>query len=376
MPLFRTPPVIFPFLGHRSATRLRIGARALRSQHPRWDHDSRFAKMRALVSHFASREYAGLPVQLELRSPSGAVSRHGGFTDDEGYIHFDIALDAGNADGWALPQHTEWETACFAWNDGDGARTAEAYILTPGTDADLAVISDIDDTIIETGITGGFRSVLRNWKRILAQMPAERMQVPGADRFYGALSGGNVPAAGKHLPATRHPFFYISSSPWNLFPYLTTFMRSRKLPLGPLELRDWGLNRETLGSASHGAHKVASMQRLLDFYPDMRFALIGDDTQADLVAFARIVMRRPERIAAIFIRKAGEAHSPEETEAKADIVRAGVPLWLGSEYDVGQEFLESIGLGHDHEAERIVETVRETNDGSTGGAGSASAASA
>ena len=68
MPLFRTPPVIFPFLGHRSATRLRIGARALRSQHPRWDHDSRFAKMRALVSHFASREYAGLPVQLELRS--------------------------------------------------------------------------------------------------------------------------------------------------------------------------------------------------------------------------------------------------------------------------------------------------------------------
>ena len=115
------------------------------------------------------------------------------------------------------------------------------------------------------------------------------------------------------------------------------------------------------------------MQRLLDFYPDMRFALIGDDTQADLVAFARIVMRRPERIAAIFIRKAGEAHSPEETEAKADIVRAGVPLWLGSEYDVGQEFLDSIGLGHDHEAERIVETVRETNNG---GAGSASAASA
>ena len=113
MPLFHTPPVIFPFLGHRSATRLRIGARALRSRPPRWDHESRFAKMRALVSHFASREYAGLPVQLELRSPSGGISRHGGHTDDEGYIYFDIALNDGGDGDCALPAHTEWVSACF-----------------------------------------------------------------------------------------------------------------------------------------------------------------------------------------------------------------------------------------------------------------------
>ncbi len=354
MPLFRTPPVIFPFFGYRSPTRLRIAARALRSRPPRWDHDSRFAKMRALVSHFASREVAGLPVQLEIRSPSGALSRHAGFTDDEGYVEFDLELD-----GWPLADHTEWETVCFAWNDGSGARTAEGYVLAPGASAELAVISDIDDTIIETGITGGLHSVLRNWKRILAQMPAERTPVPGADRLYSALSGGPA-SPGKHLPATRHPFFYVSSSPWNLFAYLTTFMRSRKLPMGPLQLRDWGLNRETLGSASHGEHKIAAMAGLLAFYPDMRFALIGDDTQADLVAFARIAWKFHGRIAAIFIRKAGEAHSPEEVQAKADIVRAGVPLWLGSQYDVGQEFLAEIGLTHDEEAEQIVATVRDS----------------
>jgi phosphatidate phosphatase APP1 len=355
MPLLRTPPVIFPFFGHRSATRLRIAGRALRNRPPRWDHDSRLAKMRALASHFASREYAGLPVQLEIRSPSGESSLHAGFTDDEGYLDFDLPLE-----NWAMPRQTEWETVCFTWNDGEGAQSTEGYVLAPGADSDLAVISDIDDTIIETGITGGFRSVLKNWRRILAQMPAERVQVPGSDRFYSALSGGLSPAAGKHLPATRHPFFYVSSSPWNLFAYLTTFIRSRGLPLGPLELRDWGLNRETFGSASHGEHKVLAMRRLLNFYPDLRFALIGDDTQADLTAFARIAWSHKNRIAAIFIRQAGEAHSPEEEQAKADIRRAGVPLWLGSEYDVGRQFLDRIGLAHDHEAERIVETVSET----------------
>ena len=354
MPLFRPPPVIFPFFGYRSATRLRIAARALRRRPPRWDHESRFAKMRALVSHFASREVAGLPVQLEIRSPSGALSRHASFTDQEGFVDFDLELD-----DWPLAEHTEWETVRFAWNDGSGARTAEGYVLAPGASADLAVISDIDDTIMETGITGGLHAVLRNWKRILAQMPAERAQVPGANRFYSALSGGAA-APGRHLPATRHPFFYISSSPWNLFAYLTAFMRSRNLPLGPLQLRDWGLNRETLGSKGHGEHKIAAMKGLLTFYPDMRFALIGDDTQADLVAFAQIVGQFPRRIAAIFIRKAGEAHSAEEVQAKADIVRAGVPLWLGSHYDVGQDFLDEIGLIHDDEAEQIVAAVRKT----------------
>ena len=360
MPLFRTPPVIFPFFGYRSTTRLRIAARAQRSRPPRWDHDSSFAKMRALVSHFASREVDGMPVQLEIRSPSGVLSRHAGFTDDEGFVHFDLPLD-----DWPLADHTEWETVCFAWNDGKGARMAEAYVLAPGASADLAVISDIDDTIIETGITGGLHSVLRNWRRILAQMPAERAQVPGADRFYSALSGGAA-SPGRHLPATRHPFFYISSSPWNLFAYLTTFMRSRRLPLGPLQLRDWGFNRETLGSKGHGGHKIAAMAGLLEFYPAMRFALIGDDTQADLVAFARIALKFPDRVAAIFIRKAGEAHSAEEVQARDDIGRAKVPLWMGSEYDVGQEFLDAVGLTHDHEAEHIVETVRETGHAATG----------
>ena len=116
---------------------------------------------------------------------------------------------------------------------------------------------------------------------MLAELPDERIAVPGSDVFFGALGGGAVLAepggAGTRHTATHRPFFYISSSPWNLFSYLVAFQQGRGLPLGPLMLRDWGFNRATLGGESHGAHKRAVLDQLLSFYPAMRFALIGDE---------------------------------------------------------------------------------------------------
>ena len=188
-------------------------------------------------------------------------------------------------------------------------------MLAPGAVTKLAVISDIDDTIVETGITGGPKSVAKNWRRVLAELPDERIAVPGSDVFYGALGGGAVLAepggAGVRHTATHRPFFYVSSSPWNLFSYLVAFQQSRNLPLGPLLLRDWGLNRATFGSGSHGEHKRAAIEGLLAFYPEMRFALIGDDTQGDLPAYADAVRHFPGRVVAVFIRTGSGPLSPE-----------------------------------------------------------------
>jgi phosphatidate phosphatase APP1 len=227
------------------------------------------------------------------------------------------------------------------------------------------VISDIDDTIIETGITGGMRAVARNWRRILAELPEDRIAVPGADAFYGALGGGQVLPPGelrpeRRIPATHRPFFYVSSSPWNLFAYLVAFQRAKGLPLGPLLLRDWGFDRSTLGSRSHGLHKSAAVDAIVALYPDLRFALIGDDTQGDLPAYADAVARNPGRIAAIFIRTtAAHDFSPEEIAARAEIEAAGVPLWLGDSFAVGQDFLDAAGFTPGGETEQIVRAVEK-----------------
>lgn len=357
--LLLRPIRIQPFFGYRNGERLRISARALRTRATDFGAvTGRWQAMRTMLGQFLSREVAELPVRLEVAQADGAAARYDAVTDSEGYVHFDVALPRARP----RPAQPVWDTAVLHWEDHYGAHCVDGFILDPGSDARLAVISDIDDTIIETGVTGGIARIARNWRRVLAELPSERLLVPGADLFYNALGGGAVLAEGAgHLgerhDATRNPFFYISSSPWNLFSYLVAFQRGRGLPLGPLMLRDWGPNAATFGGKSHGSHKRHAIDELFAFYPQLDFALVGDDTQADLIAFGETVAQYGQRVRAVFVRQAGEAMSEEEVAARSVIEAAGVPLWLGNDYASGDEFLTSIGLGADAPAHKVLATT-------------------
>ena len=365
---FKRPLRVQPFFGHRSRDRLLLSARALHAAQPRFEQVSRLRAIRTMVSQFLSREAAGVHVRLELHGHGERASVHEGFTDGEGFVHFDIALDPP----WDLPDEPMWDLGTMHWESRHGPQSTEFRVLAPGRESRLAVISDIDDTIIETGITGGLRSVVRNWKRLFAQMPHERIAVQGADAFFDELGGGAFAEAHQHsarrLPATRRPFFYISSSPWNLFSYLVAFKQVKGLPLGPLKLRDWGLNRKTFGGGSHGQHKEEAIESILAMYPGLNFALIGDDTQGDLPAFARAVRLHPGRIDAVFLRTVSEHEFTAEEEAARDVIsQAGVPLWLGRTYEDGIEFLRTLGVTPGGETEAIVRTVEQAgeSDGSS-----------
>ena len=360
MALLDPPPVrLQPYFGYRSRERLVLSARALRSGKPRFENRGRLQAMRTMLAQFASREEAGVRVTLEM-DVAGIAMRHEAVTDREGFVRFDIALDPP----FDLPPEPVWEVVALRWFNRDGPQCVDGHVLAPGADSCLAVISDIDDTIIETGITGGMRAIARNWRRLLAELPDDRIAVPGSDLFYGALGGGQVLPPGelrpeRRIPATHRPFFYVSSSPWNLFAYLVAFQRAKGLPLGPLMLRDWGFDRATLGTGGHGLHKSAAIDAILAMYPELRFALIGDDTQGDLPAYAEAVRRDPGRVAAIFIRTTAGRLSAEEEAAKSAIETAGVPLWLGDSFAVGKDFLEAAGFTPGGETEQIVRAVEK-----------------
>lgn len=354
MVLFAPPPRVLPYFGYRNERRLVLTARALRSKAPEWNRTTTLAKMRTLFSHFASHEVAELAVTLA--ACNGRQEQHASCrTDAEGFCHFDMALEGG----WQLPERTSWETVTLRWRARGQDKEATGHILAPGRDHRLAIVSDIDDTILETGA----HDLFSNWRRVLAQMPGERQPVPGSAELYASL-GGSV--AGEQMPATERPFFYVSSSPWNLFDYLLAFNKAHGLPHGPMFLRDWGFNRATLGRGSHGAHKTSAILDLLQFFPETRFALIGDSTQADALAFAEVVRQHPDRIAGVLIRKAPGADVNEmEQAAFAEIESARVPLWLGESFATDRSFLTRLGLAGDSEVEAVVQLSEDDDTASS-----------
>ncbi|MBD2843125.1 phosphatase domain-containing protein [Erythrobacter rubeus] len=358
----RGPLRVQPFFGFRNDKGLFLPVRALRGRESDFGDRGMFGSLQTMLRQYASHEVEGLSVELEYETGSGATLRQQATTGAEGFAHFEIPF----GDEHALPMSSGWERARLRWsaheNGGEAGETT-AFVLAPGRDAGIGVISDIDDTILETGITGNARAILRNWKRVLIQMPGQRVAVPGAQDFYSAL-GGDAEAAladsDTTVPQARpRPVFYVSSSPWNLFNYLVAYKRQREMPLGPIMLRDWGFNRKTLGSEGHGSHKENAILRILETYPHMRFAMVGDDTQKDLVAFGAIVEKMPERIAAVFIRQAAEALSAKEETARAAIEANGVPLWMGADYRGASKFLKQSGLELDTSMETLVETASE-----------------
>ena len=177
-------------------------------------------------------------------------------SDAEGYFTFDFDTPAG-------VHGTAFELSLSLPDHQGAVQDGPAEVVLPGEDARFGVISDIDDTILITQAT----SLLKMMRLTLLESSESRVAFPGVAAFYGALHGG------------RNPFFYVSSSPWNLHEFLQDFMRLKGIISGPLLLRDFGLDENKLIAGPHLEHKLGQIGRVMDRYPTLPFILVGDSGQ-------------------------------------------------------------------------------------------------
>jgi len=173
----------------------------------------------------------------------------------------------------------------------DEVTTAKSGILVPPLSARVAVISDIDDTVIQSRVSNFVQAA----RTVMLGNARTRLPFHGVAAFYRALRDG---ASGSE----NNPIFYVSSSPWNLYDLITEFMELQNIPKGPLMLRDWDISLNALSSARHFEHKLAAIRNVMQLYPDLRFVLIGDTSQHDPEIYRQIVAEFPERVTAIYIR--------------------------------------------------------------------------
>ncbi|MCE3554066.1 DUF2183 domain-containing protein [Pseudonocardia sp. RS11V-5] len=321
----RRRPLVIPFVGHGSAERVRIGARVVMGHPDAVPADdlapgprSRRQVLLASLSRFFTVELPG--ARIAIRTPAGTEHVR---ADDEGYVDAVIeqpGLEPG------------WRTAELTLEDGTGAR-AEVLVVDPR--ADVGLVSDVDDTILETGLTRGLAFL----RATLLTETADRAPLPGSAALYRALV---APASG-----VSRPVFYVSTSPWNLHGTLLEFIALRAFPLGPLLLTDWGPGHGNLFRIGAREHKTELITRILHEHPALGLVLVGDTGQLDPEIYAAVAEAHPDRIRAVYVRRP-PGRTPRrdaEVRALADRVTAlGVPMLAVDDSTEIADHAAAIGL--------------------------------
>lgn len=198
-----------------------------------------------------------------------------------------------------------------------------AQVFVPPASARFVVISDIDDTVMRTGVAN---KALMMW-RLFVQGAESRVAFPGVAAFYRALHRG---ASGEQL----NPMLYVSRGPWSIYEVLERFFRLHRIPVGPiLFLREWGMTLQRPWPRRAVDHKRTLIRTMLRRYDDLPFILVGDSGQHDPEIYARIVEENPARVLAVYIRNVGadDARDGEIAELARRTGEAGCPLVLADD---------------------------------------------
>ncbi|MDB5840735.1 MAG: hypothetical protein JWQ23_2687 [Herminiimonas sp.] len=278
------PVMILPYLGFGNPERLLISGRVLKDEGfavPS-ENERGWRNFIELYKRLSSDEVPGARIRAEFQ---GSVQEF--VTDRDGYFNAEIKP--------ARPlESAGWQSVTLELVDPRppaGSRIhAVAQVLVPPAAAGFGIISDIDDTVLWSNVTNKLRML-----RMLAVANAHtRKPFQGVTAFYRALQAG---AGGNE----GNPVFYVSSSPWNLYTPLVDFFNLQGIPLGPLLLRDLGMH-SVFSANPHHSHKLASIERIMETYPHLKFILIGDSGQQDPEIYRQVVERYPQRVRVIYIR--------------------------------------------------------------------------
>ncbi len=280
------PVQIITYRSYGTLNRLYVKGRILEDKNinSATDKDTILENLKNMYHRFQSDEIPGAELLVKFQDQEHTV-----ISDDEGYFMLNIAPE--NPIKWEKMWHeieVELINAPIPFTEG---LKEISEILVPPLDSEYGIISDIDDTIIKTSAT----DILAMSRTVFLQNARTRLPFAGVSEFYKALQLGRN---GKR----NNPFFYVSSSPWNMYDLLKDFLDFNQIPEGPLLLRDFGLQDNKFISSGHMGHKMKEIENILLTYPELNFVLVGDSGQEDPKIYKEVVRKYPGRILAIYIR--------------------------------------------------------------------------
>lgn len=313
---YKQPLMILPYRSYGTIDKLYVRGRVLADKGitPPEDNDSLWENLVNMYRRFQSDEVPYAQLRVIFQDSQQIIT-----ADEEGFFETWIDPTAPLAEDklW-------WDVSLELVKPiQDQPVTAEAKVFVPPPQAAYGVISDIDDTVLQTGAA----SLLRMARTVFLGNARTRLPFKGAAAFYRALFDG--------MPSGQsNPLFYVSSSPWNLYDLLSDFFHLHDIPIGPLLfLRDWGLTETELLPLDNREHKITVCRNILEMYPSLPFILVGDSSQQDPEIYHELVGQFPNRILAVYIRNVStDLERPKAIQALAEkVLAAGSALILADD---------------------------------------------
>lgn len=258
----------------------------------------------ALLRLFVVKPVPGAAIQVQWENQV-----HTAHTDTDGFFKVEWRDEPPLPCGW----HDVTVTVQSA--EGRVREKARGSVYVPAP-TQYGFISDIDDTFLVSHSAHFGRRL----KVLFTQNARSRRPFEGVVKHYQLLALGNTTAE------APNPFFYVSSSEWNLYDYILEFTTVNGLPRGVFLLNVLKEINAIFKTGQNNHHtKFTRIVRIMEAYPKQRFVLLGDSSQQDPYIYESLVRHFPGRIQAVYIRDVHEPHRHQVLEVLGKVEAAGVP---------------------------------------------------
>ncbi|MCX2494706.1 DUF2183 domain-containing protein [Pedobacter sp. PF22-3] len=282
-----------------------------------------FVNIIHLLKLFILKPYAFVEVRLQFFDQTIYNK-----TEVDGFFKFEWKAQHDVAAGWHNVKVEAIDQYGAVLNIGEG-RVYVPHITQ------YAFISDVDDTVMVSHSA----TVGRRLRELFIKNPHTRKTFSDTASHYQQL-------ALSHTEANQpNPFFYVSSSEWNLYDYLVETFRFNKLPDGAFLLNTLKKWKDLIKTGKTGHEgKLLRVMRILDTFPNQKFVFFGDNSQKDPEIYSSIVEKYPQNIEAVYIRNIRPEKELETNELLKKVKDKGVEACLFKDSEEAIRHSRSIGL--------------------------------
>lgn len=300
------PIFIYPYRSYGYNGKIMLKGRVLERERVVHDddvEDSLFRNIHRFYKRYESDEIPGVTLELHYKG-----RRYEATTDDEGFYNLEISYNKSE-------DHPFWDNVDLKIVDTPaelkGDMTATGEVMLPDLESNFGIISDVDDTIIESHATNLWLKI----KTLAFSHANSRIAFPGVASLYRAL-------VKQKENRYKNPLWFISGSSWNLYDLLNRFCQDKNIPKAPFLLRELDIDAEKIIKRDAMTYKLDHLRPLMKLTDPLPFILIGDSGQKDPEIYAKLAEEYPGRIKAIYIRDVTPDKRDKEVQKIAEELKS------------------------------------------------------